>query len=149
MGDVPVPLGYISGFLNRGDIRAIGHRRAQVVREAAVDLAQEEVRHDNPNKRSRPDYHSSFYSTGPRVTGPTELTWEIGNKAPHAKFVEHGTLPHTIRARTGPMLTFFWEREQSTFVGPMVSHPGAYRGRGKKILERALRLSGGGALRFR
>lgn len=132
--------------MNRGDIRAIGERRSRVVREVAQDLANREVRHDNPNKRSRPDYHSSFYVAGPRPESSTVLVWEIGNRAPHAKFIEHGTEPHTIRPRDpSGKLIFWWERENVTFVGDIVRHPGIRRPR--KILERALRSSGAGAFR--
>lgn len=33
--------------------------------------------------------------------------------------------PHRIVARNAPMLVFFWERENRTFVGPIVNHPGS------------------------
>lgn len=140
---MPLPPGYPAQFMARGDIQAIGHRRAQVVRETAVELAHSEVKH----RGTIPDYHSSFVSVGPQVLSPVVLVWFIGNKAPHAKYIEHGTKPHSIDARNVPNLVFFWEKRNVTFVGPHVDHPGAYHGVGKKILERALRISGGGAFR--
>jgi hypothetical protein len=35
------------------------------------------------------------------------------------------TKPHQIVVRNAPALIFFWERENRTFVGPAVNHPGS------------------------
>lgn len=50
--------------------------------------------------------------------------WEIVAPAPYALFVEGGTRPHPIVARTGPALSFYWKREGRWFHGRRVNHPG-------------------------
>lgn len=54
----------------------------------------------------------------------TEKTVYIMTDVPYALDVELGTMPHIIRAKNVPYLSFFWEKKGVDFVGKEVHHPG-------------------------
>jgi hypothetical protein len=58
----------------------------------------------------------------------------VSNAARHAKFLEHGTRPHVIRARRARYLRFFWRKVGRLVFFKSVNHPGT---RPYKFLERA------------
>ena len=46
------------------------------------------------------------------------------NTAPHAGYVDLGTVTHDIVARRKPLLVFYWEKLGVWFRGKKVRHPG-------------------------
>lgn len=56
----------------------------------------------------------------------TQVKGDVGSRARHAASVHDGAIPHPIVAKK-PNLVFYWEREDVTFVGKSVNHPGVRR----------------------
>lgn len=64
----------------------------------------------------------SLRKHGPRRM-VTQVKGDVGSRARHAASVHDGAKPHAIVAKK-PNLVFYWERENVTFVGKRVKHPG-------------------------
>lgn len=56
----------------------------------------------------------------------TQVKGDVGSRARHAASVHEGAVPHVIQAKK-ENLVFYWEREDVTFVGKRVNHPGVRR----------------------
>lgn len=68
----------------------------------------------------------SLRRRGPKVLR-TRITGQVGSTLRYAASVHEGARPHVIRARNKRLLSFFWEREFTRFVGKKVNHPGIRR----------------------
>lgn len=54
----------------------------------------------------------------------TKVDGTVGSRLPYASSIEDGAKAHTFGPRFQPDLVFYWEREDVTFVGKRVNHPG-------------------------
>lgn len=126
----------IANVLMNRDVILNMQARADIVKREAQRIADRDLQR-SVNGVDGIHYHDSFV-TLPPVRRGTTIVSVIGNTAPHATWIEHGTRPHLIEAVNAPVLAFFWDRKGDWFFGPRVNHPGtaAYL-----ILARALSVS--------
>lgn len=54
----------------------------------------------------------------------TKVDGIVGSSLAYADSIERGAKPHVIAARFQPDLVFYWQRQDVTFVGRYVNHPG-------------------------
>ena len=84
------------------------------------------VRKQKPFDRRAPGrLKRSLRKRGPKKL-ITRVTGSVGSTLRWAASVHDGAIPHVIVARKSN-LVFYWEREDVTFVGKRVSHPGVRR----------------------
>lgn len=84
------------------------------------------VRKPRPyDKRPTGRLKRSLLKHGPKRM-VTQVKGDVGSRARYAISVHDGAAPHVIVAKK-PNLVFYWEREDVTFVGKKVNHPGVRR----------------------
>lgn len=75
--------------------------------------------------------------------GPRQSSWEVLAATPYAQFVEAGTKPHQIHARSAPYLVFYWPKVGRVVRFTRVNHPGSrpypFMGPGLLKAERSMR----------
>lgn len=85
------------------------------------------VRQPRPHdRRATGRLKRSLRKRGPRRL-MTKVAGSVGSTRPYALSVHTGAQAHTITARNRPNLVFYWQRENVTFVGRSVRHPGVSR----------------------
>jgi hypothetical protein len=119
-------------ILNRPYIRVVAQDFAyplvKKTLENTYDLAQRYVPVRNPKPFDRRP--GGRLKKSIRVRGPkkqiTQVQGSVGSRLKYAASVHEGANPHIIVAKK-PNLVFYWEREDVTFVGKRVNHPGVRR----------------------
>jgi hypothetical protein len=85
------------------------------------------VRSPRPfDKRPTGRLKRSLRKVGPKKM-VTQVKGSVGSRLRFAASVHDGANPHEIRAKK-PNLVFYWQRENVTFVGKRVNHPGVSKG---------------------
>jgi hypothetical protein len=78
--------------------------------------------------------------------GPKKLVnrveGEVGSRLAYAASIHDGAKPHPIFARRKKNLVFYWQKEDVTFVGKKVNHPGVRKRKRKQFLYLPLRVAG-------
>jgi hypothetical protein len=139
---------------------AVDHKRAIAIHHAGVNEAlaiagkhaEEHVRNTSKFKRRKPaslkdDTKGRVLKIGKRIK-VLRLSW----RKPYAPFVEYGTKPHRIVARSRGRLRFYYKKFGRVVFVRAVNHPGtrpykfgwnashsAYRVLGKRLLQSMLR----------
>lgn len=99
------------------------------------------VRNPRPyDKRPTGRLKRSLRKHGPKRQ-VTQVKGDVGSRLRFAMSVHDGARPHKIVAKK-PNLVFYWEREDVTFVGKSVNHPGVRRSRRTQYLYLPLAIVG-------
>jgi hypothetical protein len=106
-----------------------------VVRQTATELAYRELRRDlvavEILARSRAiqgPYATGRLAVSINVDGPRIAGWavtgRVGSDLPYAASHDRGSEAHTIRAKPGRMLRFYWRKVARNVAFGSVNHPG-------------------------
>lgn len=113
-------------------------RRAERIHTEAVRRVLEELADVVPDSdAARSKYPAGAYPqrqpklrTSQQVTTSstdTRFTTSVRYTAPQADFTETGTAPHTIHAKAGGLLRFYWLKVEAYVAFPKVNHPGSHK----------------------
>jgi hypothetical protein len=119
-------------ILNKPEIRRTSQDLAFPLVDKTMDETLALARRYVPVRKPRPydkrptgRLKKSLRKVGPKKM-ITQVKGSVGSRLKYAISVHDGANPHTIVARK-PNLVFYWEREDVTFVGKKVNHPGVRR----------------------
>jgi hypothetical protein len=100
-------------------LRAEVRKQAEAVSESAGRKLQDELRRNSPYDTGLMQSRTMVQTRG--LISSAKVATE------YASYVAEGTRPHTIRAKRGKVLSFFWPKAGKQMFLPKVNHPG-FRG---------------------
>lgn len=109
-------------------LKADNRRLMEDIKKAVRNAADAAAQHAMSNLILAPPYKVRsgrlLRNTKYRVTGRNTVTVTFRANTPYASYIELGTKPHIIKARSGKRLKFFWEKVGKTVYPLAVHHPG-------------------------